>query len=644
MIVSVEVPVIRGGWLIQCIDSVLQQTSANWVLSLLWDEGDLLARDILRTLDACGHPRIQVHFGNRLGIARARQFLSERSRGELILPLDDDDLLEPTAVSRFLSVASEKPWAGVLRGRRGFVDDHGQPIDMEDWFPFERRRYFQGATLDIANHAQPYAIRRDVFMKQGGWRGFDDYEYFGEDCNCFATVEEAAEIELIDEILYRYRIHGSRTSLRFSLPSANELWRRIADEAVRRREAPVQRLNEAPPFRYTAMHTRRPSTAEVDAVVPFWESDEREINYGPTRVSDSAVSGQWVLKADTLFSQAYEPPLGEFDRLELALSAAGPFEGRLSVAFYPQPSSFSPSIVLSQDLRSAGRCNFEYVSVQPPPDRPMGRIARVEIAFRPSASCREPVVLHTVNQEGCQSALMRFFVKDRGHCRRRLDGCISSLLRSGVEASSIHVIEKRQSSSRNRNEAFHDCSKPWICFIDDDAELDRPTTLQQLLDATREMKATLCGPKLLTSSRRLYCGLPFMNPLTLEARVAGIGDADEGQFDTVAIAPWLPSTVLVVHRSVMLSTGGFDENYQGSQHEDADFSLRARSRGFSCCYCGRATAIHHNELRNARPSDNSQYFQMRWRNRLDLFLPETRASSPRPLRHDPAKSLHAEMP
>ncbi len=623
MIVSVEVPVIRGGWLIQCIDSVLQQTSSNWVLSLRWDEGDELSRKILENMKTLHSPQIEVHFGSRLGIARARQFLTDSSHGELILPLDDDDVLEPTAVARFLKVATEQPWAGLLRARRGFIDDQGDPIEMDDWFPFERRHYFRGATLDIANHTHPYAIRRDVFARAGGWQGFEDYEYFGEDCNCFATIEELAEVELMDEILYRYRIHGSRTSLRFPQPSANELWRRIADEALRRRAVPARRINEAPPFQYAVTRSSRPTVADIDAVIPFWESDEREVIYGPARPSDSVVPGQFVLRADTRFSQICNPPIEAFHRLELALSAPGPIEGVLLVAFFRTPSSFSPSCILRHDLRTTGLYTFEFVSLQAPQERsgeePLGRL---EITFQPSVSCRELVILHTVNHEGRESALIRFFVRDAGHCRRGLGRSIDSLLRSGVERSSLHIIEKRQASSLNRNQAFRQCSKTWICFMDDDVELHDANTLARMLEAMTQTGASLCGPRLLNSSGRLYSGVPFMNPLTLEARVGGMGDVDDGQHNTLGIVPWLPSTVLLLHRSVMLATGGFDELYLGSQHEDADFSLRARARGFSCCYNGEMAATHYNELRNARFSRNANYFRTRWQNRPDLFLPE----------------------
>ena len=39
MIVSIETPVFKGGWLQRCIDSVLYQSSPQWRLPLPWDGG-----------------------------------------------------------------------------------------------------------------------------------------------------------------------------------------------------------------------------------------------------------------------------------------------------------------------------------------------------------------------------------------------------------------------------------------------------------------------------------------------------------------------------------------------------------------------------------------------------------------------------
>lgn len=619
MIVSIEIPVIRGGWLMQCIDSVLQQTSPNWRLSLYWDRGDALSETILEELDKIGSPRIQIHFGrSRLGIARARQFLTQRSYGDLILPLDDDDILLPAAVERFLQVATEYPWSGIIRARREFIGEEGEPVLMKDWFPFERRKYFKGATADVANHSQPYIIRRKQFMEAGGWTGFSDFEFLGEDCGCFTKIEETSEVELLDEILYQYRIHKERTSLRFDESDADEMWRRIADETIRRRKATVRRDNEKPPFRFVPVKTDHPRPAAVDVVIPFWETNEKELKYDCSR--PAAVSSLLLLRVDTHFSQYFKPPIGGFSRMEIAVTTTGSVHGSLCVALF-RPASFSPGIVLTSRIESFEPYDLEFISFHDPGECCAGGgFTRMEITFEPVAGSRDhSLFLHIVESDNSTDALIRFFGSHPGFCRERLDRCISSALAAGISKEAIHIIEKKQSSAANRNEGFKNCSRPWICMMDDDAELATPGTLQEMLDCMVKFDAALCGPKLLTPSGHIYSGTPYTDPVMLEARVGGMGEPDCGQFDVNTLVSWLPSTVLVAHVSVILSTGGFDENFKGSQHEDIDFCLRARSRGFTCCYAGKTTAIHHNMLRNGHFTKNMLYLKNRWRNRKDLF-------------------------
>lgn len=622
MIVSIEVPVVRGEWLVQCIDSVLQQTSANWRLTLRWDGGDTWSREILERVSRAGHPRVRVHFGERSGIARARQSLTAVSYGNLILPLDDDDLLEPSAVETFITMALRKPWAGLLRARRAFIDEAGAPVDMADWFPFERRQYTRGATCDISNHAQPYAIRRELFVKAGGWQGFEAFEFAGEDCDCFARMEEVSEIELIDAVLYRYRLHDLRTSHRVSLDSANTMWARIADRAAERREVRAERRGTQPPF---AFHRRRqdvPAVKDLEVVVPFWESHEQEAQLRTSRPMESAESGQVVLHAGAHFWQVPEVELGGLSRLALAVSTTGPVEGALLVALYRTGTSCSPDVVLQRSIALPRGIEFEFVSIDAGHALELApAIGRLEITFEPAVGNRHHLMLHTVRSaRGPMHALMRAFHHAPDHCRRGLDRCLTSLASAGIARSAIHVIEERDSSSANRNRGFRGTTAPWIVFMDDDAELAAPDTLQSMLRTMTSLDADLVGPKLLNGHGQIYSGLPVTNPLTAETRVMGMGEDDRGQYDLDVIAPWVPSTVLVVHRSVMLVTGGFDERFQGSQHEDADFCLRARSRGFDCCYAGNTTAIHHNALRNSQSSGNSAYFAERWRGRPDLFV------------------------
>jgi len=249
--ISIETPVIKAGWLFPCIESVLRQRSSRWHLSLLWDGGDERARRILEVLERLAHPRVSVYFGNGLGVARARRLLTERTTQEYILPLDDDDLLKPEAIERFLEAAEATPWAGIIRARRDFVDESGNPVDQEDWFPFAPRQYHRGMTCDLYNHSQPYLIARRAYELTVGWEGFEEYRFAGEDCDIFSKIEEVAEIELLDAVLYSYRLSNRRTSHQLGPLAAEDMWRRLALATLARRGLPLTLNAGKQPFTFS---------------------------------------------------------------------------------------------------------------------------------------------------------------------------------------------------------------------------------------------------------------------------------------------------------------------------------------------------------------------------------------------------------
>jgi glycosyltransferase involved in cell wall biosynthesis len=337
MIVSLETPVIKGGWLNLCIESVLAQTSPEWELLLLWDGGDELSKIILEKYEKMNHPQIKVFFQERKGIAHSRRFLTEQSKGEFFLPLDDDDVITPDAIEKFINAAENMPWSGIIRARRGFIDEDGKSIEMQDWFPFEKRHYVHGMTRDIFNHSHPYIIRRSAYERTTGWEGFEEYHYAGEDCDIFAKIEEVSEIELIDECLYYYRIHPKRTSIKIGNSAADDMWRRIADSSIKRRGLPLKRTNDIQPFSYTRIKPSVPSQDMVNIVVPFWESNEAELSYEFNRPSNQISGDVFALNKsfdgkDRTYRQLLDPQQEIFDRLEIVCSSNGKVNGTLEAA------------------------------------------------------------------------------------------------------------------------------------------------------------------------------------------------------------------------------------------------------------------------------------------------------------------------
>ncbi len=610
MTVSIEIPVVKGGWLIPCIESVLRQTSSQWRLSLLWDGGDELSRSILERVERLGHPRLQVHYQERAGIAASRRFLSASSTAAYILPVDDDDLLAPTAVEELLAAAEAMPWSGVVRARRDFIDEAGRRLPMADWFPFEPRHFDRGMTTDLYNHSHPYLIRRSAYDQTAGWQGFADFQLAGEDCGLFLQVEEVAAVELLDRCLYSYRIHPKRASNQLGPAAAEEMWRRLADQTLSRRGLPLARVNELQPFEYRAVPRPRPGLAEIDCVIPFWESDREELPYGLSRPSTRRRESLHLLNPGDPFLQELDDP--GFDHLQLAVSAAGAVSGVLRVEAHR--GSGAPAV--AEQRISLERPLMKFLSFElPPAAAPPGR-ARLEVSFQPDAASRDPLGLHVFDavdlaDTAGPALLMRLFRRSPGFSRRQLERCLRSLRRAGVEAGALHVVDRRQSSAANKNEGLRRSTRPLVCFVDDDVEVLRPGVFEELLERLDTRAAHLAGPKIVDRAGRIFCAAPFLDG-DLFPKPRGLGEEDGGQYDYTAEVSWLPSTFLLVRREVCRSIGGFDEAYQGSQMEDVDFCLKARLHGFRSCYAGEAAVTHLNQQRNDRFSENFRIFFRRW--------------------------------
>jgi glycosyltransferase involved in cell wall biosynthesis len=372
--VSVEIPAFKGRWLLDAVESVFAQTSPAWELSILWDGGDDLARNVVEELDNLADPRVRCYFGDRRGIAAARRFLTERSQSPWILTLDDDDLLTPDAVQRFLETARERPWAGIVRARREFIDQDARHVDEADWFPFADRAFQHGMITDVFNHSQPALIRRSAYERTAGWSGFPEYKNAGEDCDVFVRVEEIAPVELLDRVLYRYRLNSLRTSHELGPESARDMWRRIADGTIARLGLPLRRLNDVPPFRYEKLTSPRPTRATLDCVVAgsgdAGLTRRSLLRQGLSDYAVRVVPGDLATARNAGFDRAVQPVVCFADAgTELApgavdamLRTAGERDADVVVAGVAGGRAASPLLVRSQTFRAVGGFDAAFTS------------------------------------------------------------------------------------------------------------------------------------------------------------------------------------------------------------------------------------------------------------------------------------------
>ena len=138
MKVSVIIPTFnRPGYLAQAVDSVLQQTDSVFEIILVNDGSSPIHRDKIEALTQWDE-RIRVyHFPENKGVSAARNFGLEKSRGDYILFLDDDDLLHPQMVESNLKFFADHPEIDVVSSGYDIFFDSTPPDS--DWHREQRQ-------------------------------------------------------------------------------------------------------------------------------------------------------------------------------------------------------------------------------------------------------------------------------------------------------------------------------------------------------------------------------------------------------------------------------------------------------------------------------------------------------------------------
>ena len=619
--ISIEIPVFKGSWLMPCVESVLHQSSSQWRLYLWWDGGDHLSRTILEILDALNSPKIKVFFAENQGIAKARQALSEASQEDYIMPVDDDDLLHPGAVESMLEMAVSKPWFGVIRARRKYIDGNGNFLDMEDWFPFEKRHYQYGMVQDLNNHCQPYLLSRRAYTQTTGWEGFDDFQQAGEDCDIYLKLEEKGSVELLDLPLYFYRLNDYRHSLKLTARGGYEMWRRLADKTIERIGLPLRRINEKPPFEYERLPVAPPDISQMDVVIAFYESDEQELDYVHRRVIASKEFRFIELDEQRSFSQTMPAAMAPCSRIELMCVLHKPFDGTLHIRFAdPQTNEVVMEGKRTLKHKEGGKTGLTTINVPMENHRaPAAGMLSCTISCQPDnpADAHFSIVVQEDDQ-GNELASMRLFRNSPGYSRSMLDRCVASIKACGVTDDAIHIVNKKQSAAANRNEGYYRTTRPYVCFADDDIEVADLQALEKLLQIMHETDAAVIGPRLTTDIGTIFCADPyFAENMTPKPR--GLGEPVGDQYRYIREVPWLPSTLIICRTEAIRAVGAFDEGYVGSQMEDTDFCLKVRQRDLKCVYAGTVDIVHYNHQRNDHFALNFERFAGRWGDYPELF-------------------------
>jgi glycosyltransferase involved in cell wall biosynthesis len=209
-LISVVMPTYnpKPEWLIEVIESVRQQTYANWELCIADDcSPDPAIRPILERY-AREDRRIKVEFRQKNGhISAATNSAIALASGDWLALLDHDDLLSEQALYWVAEAINHHPQLALIYSDEDKVDAAGQryePYFKCDWNPDLFYSH------NMISHLGVY--RADIIAAIGGFRlgmeGSQDYDL------ALRTLEriEPSQIYHIARVLYHWRVHAESTA------------------------------------------------------------------------------------------------------------------------------------------------------------------------------------------------------------------------------------------------------------------------------------------------------------------------------------------------------------------------------------------------------------------------------------------------
>ena len=205
--VSIIMPVYnpRREWLIEAVNSVLQQWSQNWELICI-DDGSTDPH-VAEILDAAAKfdPRIRVlRPGRNQGIARAVNYGLRAARGAYVAFMDHDDVIEPDAVYRLAQAGASTRADLVYSDEAITTDDINSVVEVRARPAFSWDYY-----LSHPYFVHLIAVRTEVARQV---TGYDESLPISADVDFVLRVIEAARVVThVPAVLYRWRTHGSST-------------------------------------------------------------------------------------------------------------------------------------------------------------------------------------------------------------------------------------------------------------------------------------------------------------------------------------------------------------------------------------------------------------------------------------------------
>lgn len=240
--ISIIMPVWNGEkFLREAVDSVLNQTFADWELILIDDGSTDATPEILRAY-AKADSRVRAHRLDHAGIVVALNHGLAQARGEWIARLDADDISEPHRLERQWQAVNRHSGAVLCHTGTALFGDAGI---MSGTTRLPRSRSFTALRLCSqcpVTHST-VLFKRAVALAAGGYL---PEERHAEDFSLWGRLLAQGEFVALPEKLVRFRLHQqsvSRQNLELQKALARKIGVRHCREFMGLNETDAVRAN-----------------------------------------------------------------------------------------------------------------------------------------------------------------------------------------------------------------------------------------------------------------------------------------------------------------------------------------------------------------------------------------------------------------
>lgn len=217
--VSIIIPCYnQGKYVAEAINSALRQTFKDIEIVCVNDCSTDNSVEIIKSFENKYKNFIFLNNEENRGVIYSRNFAIKNCNGTYILPLDADDIIEPTYVEKAVKILDNNPNIGIVYCKAKIFGNYDKYWNLK---PFNKSDILYENCIFCSA-----LFRKSDFLKIGGYN--DNMKYGCEDYDLWLSfIEQGLEVFRINEILFSYRQYDETSRTTISLKNKKEIWNNL---------------------------------------------------------------------------------------------------------------------------------------------------------------------------------------------------------------------------------------------------------------------------------------------------------------------------------------------------------------------------------------------------------------------------------